>query len=300
MYGRRRSYARRYRRPFYRPRRAYGRSRRVQMNDSETRTMSFTQNMDVPLTVGAGVQGIASSLSFINILSGGLTTGSGDPVVNASSGRIYFAGMMYDRFRVKTCSVQVRPKIMPAATGVPNYTFYLAWDRYDSDLSTTEMAGNPRVVTDDPSAKMIIWSPGGSASTLSHYVYSLPKDRYQYASIDHRGATSWDIDRPIGSPAFLPTLRYVIDLGNDQPAPLTVRLIFQFRYTLEFMGACSIGTGQDHGPLAMSLGVGFQPTAAPSQEHPDDVAEVALRMRALGRPLPSQLSPMMPPAPRIG
>lgn len=250
------------RRRSYRPRR-YSRRRRnypsllrTQMNDSETRTMSFTQNMDLPFTFAPGVQGVCSSLSFGHILSGKTDSTN----VDVSAGRVHYAGMMYDRFRVKSCSVRVRPKVMPAATGVPNYTFHLAWDRYFNDYEgTNEESANPRVVTDDPSAKMIIWSPGGNASTLSHYVYSLPKDRYQYVAIDHRN-TSWEIDRPLGLADFLPVLRYVIDLGNEQTTSLSIRLIFQFRFTLEFMGAASIGSGTDYSPIPFK----FQSTADPS------------------------------------
>lgn len=232
------------------------------MNDSETRTMSFTQNMDVPLTVSAGNQGIASFFPFMEILSGERTTGSGAPRVTQSSGRIWHAGMMYDRFRVKTCSVQVRPKIMPAATGVPNYTFYLAWDRYFQDFSAVETA-DPRIVTDDPSAKMVVWTPGGSGTPLTHYVYSLPKDRYQYVPIDHNGSISWDMGNAnsLSRGAFVPTLRYVLDLGSDQVSSLTVRLIFQFRFTLEFMGAASYGVGTDRS---------FQVIAAPIPDCPAD------------------------------
>lgn len=254
---------RRRRRRSYRPRR-YSRRRRyypsllrTQMNDSETRTMSFTQNMDLPFTFAQGVQGVCSSLSFGNILSGSTASEH----VALSSGRVYYAGMMYDRFRVKSCSVQVRPKVMPAATGVSNYIFYFAWDRYYNDYDLTgEESANPRVVTDDPSAKMIIWSPGGNASTLSHYVYSLPKDRYQYVAIDHKSNSSaWSTSVPNRS-AFLPVLRYVIDLGNEQTTSLSIRLIFMFRFTLEFMGAASIGTGTDYSPIPFK----FQSTADPS------------------------------------
>lgn len=237
MYSR---YRRRPYRRYYAPR-----YRSVQMNDSETRTMSFTQNIDLPLTVGTGVQGISSQLGFGGILSGSPSTVS----ATSASGRVFYAGMMYDRFRVKSCSVQVRPKAMPVSTGVPNYTFYLAWDRYHFDISNAGLSSNPRIVTDDPSAKMIIWSPGGNASSISHYVYAVPSDRHQYVSIEHNLTPSWWTPEP-SSAVFFPTLRYVIDLGNEQTAPLTVRLIFQFRFTLEFMGSASMGSGTDRGPLS--------------------------------------------------
>ena len=253
------------RRRSYRPRRFYIRRRpryypsplRTQMNDAETRTMSFTQSMDISLTVGVGVQGISSAFTIDNILAG---SSAQTPMIDSSSGRIFHAGMMYDRYRLKYCSVQIRPKIMPAATGVPNYTFHIAWDRYYNDLVMNELLSNPRVVTDDPSAKMIIWSPGGNASTLSHYIYSLPKDRYQYIMINHGGSESWTSHPGNGPNAFCPSLRYVLDLGYEQTNPITIRVIFQFRFTLEFMGAASCGVGTDHGPIPTSK---FQVTTTP-------------------------------------
>lgn len=215
--------------------------------------MSFTQNIDLPITVSAGTQGVASFFPFSSVLSGEIDTG------RVSSGRIFYAGMMYDRFRIKSCSVRIRPKMMPAATGVPNYTLYIAWDRYFQDISAEELAADHTIVTDDPSAKMIVWSPGGNASTLSHYVYSLPKDRYQYITLA-RNTTN---DPPYWinqntEHAFYPTLRYVLDLGNDQTDPITVRLVFQFRFTLEFMGSVSVGSGSSVQSRAV-----FQPSPTP-------------------------------------
>ena len=236
---------RRRRRRSYRPRRSYIRRRRyypsplrTMMNDSETRTMSFNRTMDLILEVAAGRRNTAFNIPFGAILSG--VVGSDD--VEPRSGRVYYAGMMFDRFRVKSCSVQVRPKIMPASTGVPNYTFYLSWDRYYNEL-TEPVSGtstDTSIYASDPSSKMIIWAPGGNASTISHYVYSLPKDRYQYFPILHNAPS--DLWTPVSSDnSFYPTLCYLLDLDTSHSSARTVKLMFQFRFTLEFMGSASVG-----------------------------------------------------------
>lgn len=258
---------RRSRRRSYRPRR-YSRRRRyypsplrTQMNDSETRTMSFTQNIDISLTIDANDHGIAAFLPLGNILSGNVSS----QIVTA--GRIFHAGMMYDRLRVKSCSVQVRPKMMPASNGVTNYTFYLAWDRYYQDISAAELGADRTIVTDDPSAKVIVWSPGGNASTISHYVYSLPKDRYQYLRISHHHTGNpygWSVQSDDSS--FQPTLRYVLDIGTPTTAPLSVSLVFQYRFTLEFMGATSFGSPT----LNRSSSSRFQPASDPYSSTPVD------------------------------
>ena len=253
--------------------------------------MSFTQNIDLPITVTAGQNGVVSQMTPDDYLSGTVPASLG---VSLDSGRIFYAGMMYDRLRFRSVSVAVRPKMMPSAAGVANYTFYLAWDRYKNDLVGTVHA-NPRIVTDDPSAKMIVWSPGGNASTLTHGVYSTYRDRYQYMGILHRfvsGSPYWELPSTASSadvPVFAPLLRYVLDIGSSLASDLTVRLIFQYRFTIEFMGAASLGLGTD-APLSRGF-VGMP--LAPTEEDPEATAELALRMRSLGRPLPQLRRPAM-------
>ena len=301
MYGRRRrSYRRYYPRPRSRTRRYYGRrSGYTQMNDAETRSMSFTQNIEYLIEVPANKRGTIQQMDLSGIVSGAPTsTGGGQ--VTADSGRVFYAGMMYDRLRVKTISVSVRPKTMPAALGVPNYTFYMAWDRYASDVGSSE-AANPRILTDDPSAKVVIWSPGGNPSPIYHRIYATEKDRYQYISIHHALATVpppaanvvyWNFGTP-GS-VFFPILRFMLDLGVVPGTIVPATFVFQCRFTLEFMGSASWAPGCD---TDVSASARLFPLRSPPEE--EAVEETAQRMRALGRPPRSQLSPMMlPPAPR--
>ena len=189
------------------------RYRSPQLNDAERRTMSFVQNMVVDITVPAGSVGCIASIPPQNILSG-TPTGTGNVV--PGSGRVFHAGCMYDRLRFLRVSVQCRPKVLPAASGVPNYTFHAAWDRYLNDLTESELTANPRTVTDDPSAKMVVWTPGGSATPLTHYVTSVAQDRHQYNAIQHQVITSgiqqWGISGTLDA-TFAPILRYVLDVG---------------------------------------------------------------------------------------
>lgn len=247
--------------------------------------MSFTQTMDRLVSIAPNTQGQVDQIPMESILSGKSTTGGVDP----SAGRIYYAGMMYDRFRVKSVSVNVRPKIMPAASGVPNYTFYGAWDRYHDDILSSELGPNPRIVTDDPSCKMIIWSPGGSAGGLRSYVYSVPKDRYQYLGINHGISSSgggWSVYTTRDT--FYPIYRFVLDAGGLRPAQLDIRLIFQFRYTLEFSGAASIAAGDDTGALPISGVTSIRQLNPPVSDSNAQISEdtiVASRLRSRLPPL---------------
>lgn len=232
------------------PRRRYSRYpmrryRSPQLNDSERRTMSFVQNMVVDITVPAGSVGSIASIPPQNILSGSLSGTNTVP----SAGRIFYAGCMYDRLRFLRVSVQCRPKTLPAGSGAPNYTFHAAWDRYLNDLTGSELTANPRTVTDDPSAKMVVWTPGGSGTPLTHYVTSVAQDRHQYNAIEHTvnssGIQQWGISGTLDA-TFAPTLRYVLDVGTSSATPLVVPVVFLFRFTLEFMGAASIAVGEEY------------------------------------------------------
>ena len=223
--------------------------------------MSFVQNMVVDITVPTGSVGCIASIPPQNILSG-LTTGTN---VVPGSGRVFFAGCMYDRLRFLRVSVQCRPKVLPAASGVPNYTFHAAWDRYLDDLTESELTANPRTVTDDPSAKMVVWTPGGSATPLTHYVTSVAQDRHQYNAIQHTvitsGIQSWGISGTLDA-TFAPTLRYVLDVGTSSATPLVVPVVFLFRFTLEFMGAASIAVGPEGSTVLGSADAPLAPLAS--------------------------------------
>ena len=172
---------------------------------------------------------------------------------------------MYDRLRFLRVSVQCRPKVLPAASGVPNYTFHAAWDRYLNDLTESELTANPRTVTDDPSAKMVVWTPGGSATPLTHYVTSVAQDRHQYNAIQHQVITSgiqqWGISGTLDA-TFAPILRYVLDVGTSSATPLVVPVVFLFRFTLEFMGAASIAVGPERSAVAGSADAPLAPLAS--------------------------------------
>lgn len=236
--GRRRSYRRKM------PSRRYTGSRlavpRYQFNDSERRIMSFTSTTPLDIVFAAGTSAYYAERPFANIMSENV----GSPNVTTASGRIFYAGMMYDRMRLISLQVELRTMIMPSTA--ENLAFWASWDRYYDD---TEPASSTRTVTDDPSARMVIWSQGGSSSALRMSLGAVGTDRFQYLPIQHNAAlTSWFIQAANGqvqTGALNPVLRMALLLASTPAIPGGIRLYVQSRYTVEFSGAFSSATGND-------------------------------------------------------
>lgn len=208
------------------------------MNDNETKVMTFTS-----VAIGSVPVGLGSVLSIspFNLLNG---VSSNDTAVSPNAGRLYFAGMMFDRFRFRSISCTIRPRIMPNTTAT-NYTLYVAWDRYGTPkTSESEPQSNGYSIQSDPSAKQITWSAGGSGSALRTYIYATNKDRYQYFPINHANQLSyWSVDKSefagISAP-FFPVLMLAIDAITAPSTNPSVSILT--RATVEFQGGYSSTT----------------------------------------------------------
>lgn len=228
-YGYRRG--RYYRRGYRRGYRRYGgsslrRYRSVQMNDNETKVMTFSSVDDVSSTLSSGTA--TQTFTPLNLLS------SGSTYVAPSAGRAFFAGMMFDRIRFRSVSVTLRPKVMPSNSAT-NYVVYAAWDRY-SGINDPAVE-NSYSIRSDPSAKQVVWTPGGSGTPLRTWIYSTNRDRYQYHSIIHNEAlTSWHISLT-SPPQFFPTLLLAIEAVTTEST--LVLFTIHTRMTVEFQGGYS-------------------------------------------------------------
>nr|QIR82162.1 hypothetical protein [unidentified] len=237
-YGRGR-YGRRYYRRGYR---RYGgtslrRYRSIQMNDNETKVMTFSTVSDLTISLSGG--SAATSISPLGLLGGGGDSAGSN--VRPSAGRAFFAGMMFDRFRFRSLSVSLRPKVMPSASAT-NYVVYAAWDRYSR--TSNALSGFYSIRT-DPSAKQVVWTPGGSGTPLRTWIYSTLRDRYQYIGIEHDNDLSrWYV--PVLSPGgpvdsvFWPILLLAVEAVTAEAT--TVQLSVQSRITVEFQGGFSSTT----------------------------------------------------------
>ena len=226
-YGRRR-YGRRYSRRGYR---RYGgtsirRYRSIQMNDDETKVMTFSNVRDLSSVLIAGV---ATSTQLPLSLLGT------DAVVVPASGRLFFAGMMFDRLRFRSFSITIRPKVMPSSSAT-NYVVYAAWDRYGA--ISDGAAENSYSIRTDPSAKQVVWTPGGSGAPLRTWIYSTRRDRYQYLPISHTNdLTSWTVPYNSTNPQFFPTLLLAVEAVTTEST--VVQYTVHSRVTIEFQGGYS-------------------------------------------------------------
>lgn len=207
------------------------------MNDNETKVMTFTAVSDLTLTFSGG--SASDTISPIVLLGGGSFT-SGNSVT-PSAGRAFFAGMMFDRFRFRSLSVTLRPKVMPSNSAT-NYVVYAAWDRYGRTTNPS-LPGFYSIRT-DPSAKQVVWTPGGSGTPLRTWIYSTSRDRYQYMGIE-RGAdlSNWHITQTAGGAldnVFYPILLVAIEAVT--PGATAAQFTAQSRVVVEFQGGFSSTT----------------------------------------------------------
>ena len=211
------------------------------MNDSETKVMTFTSVYSASITPTA--EGATSIYNPFMLLNGAI---AGDSItITPQSGRLFFAGMMFDRLRVLSLSITIRPQSMPSSSAT-NYTLYAAWDRYGG--TSDSAAETSYSIQSDPSAKQVVWSSGGSGTPLRSYIYATRKDRYQYFPIKHNTSlVSWSVSAPtssqqLSSPSspFFPTLMVAVS------AVATDSTVAQFsilcRATVEFQGGYSNNT----------------------------------------------------------
>lgn len=249
----------RYGRRFYR--RAYGRYagtslrryRSVQMNDNETKVMTFTgvSRVVLPVTgitatgaeVPAGSVAVRSWSQLLNQI--GTFAAQSTQALTPSSGRAFFAGMMFDRLRVRSLSVVIRPLVLPSSstTGNPTITLYAAWDRYAGEEGASGgSVPTSSSIMSDPSAKSVTWTAGGSGTSLRTWIYSTNKDRYQYIAIQHSlSLVSWVPQQAQLSNFFAPKL-YFTAIGQNTVTDPTVQFQVLARVTLEFQGGYSSTT----------------------------------------------------------
>lgn len=260
----RRSYRRGYRR-YNRYSTSLRRYRSVQLNDNETKVMTFTSVSTVSITPNA-VSQVSNVFSALKLLSGP----DAFPSVSPTAGRLFFAGMMFDRLRFRSISCTIRPRTMPNTTAT-NYTLYAAWDRYGSVESSPGSSGYS--IQSDPSAKQVTWSSGGSGSPLRIYIYSTNRDRYQYFPIEHAGSlTSWEIPRGNASESysspFFPTLLLYIDAITAPDTAPSIQILT--RATVEFQGGYSNNTLNYTPPAAVSGASLTRTVEDPLQSQDDD------------------------------
>lgn len=228
-YGYRRG--RYYRRGYRRGYRRYGgsslrRYRSVQMNDNETKVMTFSTVRDVSSTLTSGT---STQVFRPDVLLSGDTSN-----VTPLAGRAYFAGMMFDRLRFRSVSVTLRPKVMPSSSAT-NYVVYAAWDRYCG--VTDNASENYYSIRTDPSAKQVVWTPGGSGTPLRTWIYSSNRDRYQYLPIMHGASLSSWTTGSGSTTDFFPTLLLAIEAVTTEST--VVQFTVHARVTVEFQGGYS-------------------------------------------------------------
>ena len=213
------------------------------MNDNETKVMTFSTVTTGQLQIREDSSYADGSFSAIELLS---SFRSGDRnFVRPSSGRPFYAGMMFDRLRFRSISVTIRPKVMPS-TSATNYIFWAAWDRYGhiSEHQPSPDGHTSYSIMTDPSAKQVVWTPGGSGTPLRTWIRSTSKDRNQYFSIEH-GNGIWSLND--GSSAtyyqlgiFHPQLLVAVE-ALATPSTL-IEFSLHCRFVVEFQGGYSNAT----------------------------------------------------------
>lgn len=218
------------------------------MNDNETKVMTFTgvATTSVPVTTynvtaeNPAPSGNIAALTWAELLNQPVEpSGTGSQIITPKAGRFFFAGMMFDRLRVRSVSVTIRPLILPPSfsTGSPTITLYAAWDRYAGEEGASLPSSTS--ITSDPSAKAVTWSSGGSGSPLRTWIYSTTRDRYQYMSITHDlTAVTWTPQTAQASVFFSPKL-YIVANGQNNVTSPPVEFQLLTRATVEFQGGYS-------------------------------------------------------------
>lgn len=211
------------------------------MNDNETKVMTFSTVTTGSLEIPISSTYADGKYDVLGLLGSSYGTPS-SAAVPSTAGRAYYAGMMFDRLRFRSVSVTIRPKTMPSSTAT-NYNFWTAWDRYGhfSDDSAETGGKSAYSIMTDPSAKQVVWTPGGSGTSLRTWIRSTSKDRYQYFSINH-GEGSWSLN--VGSSQlqyqtgfFYPHLLFAVDAVTA--GPVTIQFTLQCRFVIEFQGGYS-------------------------------------------------------------
>lgn len=209
------------------------------MNDDETKVMTFTHV--IPVSVTPTAEGSVTVVNATSLVGSLQISGSDLNAITPQSGRIFFAGMMFDRLRIRSVSCVLRPQVMPSSTA-SNYTLYAAWDRYGGVADTAQE--NSYSILTDPSAKQVTWSSGGSGIPLRTWVYSTRRDRYQYFPVVHNSSlVSWSFGSSATSSAgapFFPTL--LLSMTAITAPETAVQLTILSRVTVEFQGGYSNNT----------------------------------------------------------
>ena len=279
-----------YRRGYRRGYRRYGgtslrRYRSIQMNDNETRIMTFTSVCRLTLppgvissTYGTGLASIVR-IDPINLMGpeykAEVVTVEGNQTlqltrssfVSSQSGRIFFAGFMFDRLRFRSQSCTIRPSVMPSGSTAGNYSLYAAWDRYGSPQFDGSGSRAPYDIFTDPSAKQVMWTPGGSGSPLRTWIYSTYRDRFQYIGIVHNTANAvannqatWTLTPSSSSSSaqspsqpFFPVLILSLNIPSTADNTAAVTLYVTTRFVIEFQGGFSTTTLNMTGNRSASL-----------------------------------------------
>lgn len=215
------------------------------MNDNETKVMTFTSVLTGVLNIQPDSRYSDEKFSVMYLLSGfrGTSASSG---VTPESGRPFYAGMMFDRVRFRSVSVTIRPKVMPSSTAT-NYNFWAAWDRYGhiGDNPSSSGEDNTYSIMSDPSAKQVVWTPGGSGTPLRTWIRSTSKDRYQFFSIKH-GNGYWALNEGTDSGSyyqlgiFHPQLLVAAEAVTSTST--NIEFTIQCRFVVEFQGGYSNAT----------------------------------------------------------
>lgn len=187
--------------------------------------------------------------------------------VTSQSGRIFFAGYMFDRFRIRSQSCTIRPSVMPTGSTAGNYSLYAAWDRYGSPITDAAGASAPYDIFTDPSAKQVMWTPGGSGSPLRTWIYSTYRDRFQYIGILHNSSNQLADNQPTWTAAasvsdgaslspmqpFYPVLILSLNIPSTADNTAAVTLYVTTRFVIEFQGGFSTTTLNMTGNRSASL-----------------------------------------------
>ena len=119
----------------------------IQMNDNETRVMTFTSVCRVTMTPGVISTTYGTNLASmirldpINLMGPifEVAPAASNPdttppttvkssYVTPVNGRIFFAGFLFDRFRIRSESCTIRPSVMPSSATAGNFSLYAAWN----------------------------------------------------------------------------------------------------------------------------------------------------------------------------
>lgn len=231
--------------------------------------MTFTNVVSFSVTpVPTGATG---NLNPMRLLQNSANVGTTD-VITPLSGRLFFAGMMFDRLRIRSLSCTIRPNIMPSSA--TNFQVYAAWDRYGSvDAVSTETSYS---IQTDPSAKTVTWTSGGSGSPLRTYIYSTRQDRYQYMPIEHESnLVSWHVPTSeqnySSTTPFFPILLLSFFATSAPTQDLSV--FITTRAVIEFQGGYS-NTTLNYTPAERS----FRRVPPPTPSVPSVVTEPAMEV----------------------